>query len=149
LKGKSEIVNKRADRPPVAMWLGLLVVACGITVTLALVLGGKPDAPADPAMQQTSDRTGTSLLLGSGRSVPKLLLRQPPVERVAARFCLSRLGERLGAHCDLTGPNQGSTVTTRRASSFNIVHNLAQRLHDIAGHLKRIKSATGSGGSVP
>jgi hypothetical protein len=132
------------------LWLGLLVVACGITVTLALVLGGRTDAPADPAMQQTSDRTGTSLLLESGRSVPKLLLRRPPVERVAAPV----LPEQTSGN-DLA-PTVTSPAQTKDQQSppdaqvpFNIVHNLAQRLHDIAGHLKRVKTATGSGGSVP
>ena len=144
------------------LWLGLLVVACGITVTLALVLGGRPDAPADPAMQQTSDRTGTSLLLGGGRSVPKLLLQRPSVEPVAAPIPTEQIaGKGFAATVTATAQTkdqQSASGAQARADAqapsnaqapLNVVHDLAQRLHDIAGQLKRVKTATGSGGSVP
>jgi hypothetical protein len=35
------------------------------------------------------------------------------------------------------------------AASANVVHDLAQRMRDIAGRLKRMKAAAGSGGSGP
>lgn len=132
------------------LWLGLLAVAVGSIVTLAIVLGGKPDAPGDQAMQQTSDGTGSVLSLGSGRSVPKLLLRRPPVEPVAAPVLPEQTsGKDLAP--TMTAPVQAKLQESPpdAAASANVVHDLAQRMRDIAGRLKRMKAAAGSGGSGP
>jgi hypothetical protein len=132
------------------LWLVLLAVAVGIIVTLAIVLGGKPDAPGDQAMQQTSDGTGSALSLGSGRSVPKLLLRRPPVEPVAAPVPPEQTPEKVLA-LPVTAPVQAKDqqFPADAAASSNVVHDLAQRMRDMAGRLRRMKAAAGSGGSGP
>jgi len=132
------------------LWLGLLAVAVGIIVTLAIVLGGKPEAPGDQAMQQTSDGTGSAFPSGSRRSVPKLLLRRPPVDPVAAPLPPEQSPEKVLA-LPVTAPVQAKDqqLPADAAASSHMAHDLAQRMRDIAGRLKRMKAAEGSGGSGP
>jgi hypothetical protein len=132
------------------LWLGLLAVAVGIIVTLAIVLGGKPDAPGDQAMQEASYGTGGALSFGSGRSVPKLLLRRPPAEPVAGPVLPEPTsGKDLAP--TVTAPVQAKIQQSPpdSAASSNIAHDLAQRMRDIAGRLKQMKAAAGAGGSGP
>jgi hypothetical protein len=138
------------------LWLGLLAVAVGITVTLAMVLGGKPDDSGVEAIQHPSGGTGSSLGFGTARSVPKLLLRRSPVERVAAPVPSEQIAGKEFAPT-VTAPaqakDQQSTPDAQAPSNTqapsSIIPGLAQRLRDITGRLKRLKTATGSGGSGP
>ncbi|MGB8297908.1 MAG: hypothetical protein WCG85_21000 [Polyangia bacterium] len=137
------------------LWLGLLAVAVGIIVTLALVLGGKPDAPGDQATQQAGYGTGSSAATwGSARSVPKLLLRRPPAEPVAAPVLpeqtsgkdLARTATAPAQAQDQQSPPQSPPDA---AALSNIAHDLAQRMRDIASRLKRMKAAAGAASSGP
>jgi hypothetical protein len=132
------------------LWLGLLAVAAGITVTLAIVLGGRPNTSGVQSIQQASDATGSSLGFATGRSVPKLLLRRPPVERVAAPVPSEQIAGKESAPTVTAQaqPKDRQSPPDAQASSL-LTHGLAQRLRDITGRLQRLKTATGSGGSGP
>jgi hypothetical protein len=131
--------------------LGLLAVVLGIIVTLAIVLGGKPDAPGDQATQQAGYGAGSgAAILGSGRSVPKLLLRRPPAEPVAAPVLPEQTsGRDLASTATAPAQAQDQQSPPDAAASSNIAHDLARRMRDIASRLKRMKAAEGAGSSGP
>jgi hypothetical protein len=130
------------------LWLALLAVVVGIIVTLALVLGGKSDVPDDQAMQPASYATGSALPFGSGRSVPKLLLRRPPAEPAPTPVSPEPTsGKDLAPPVAAPAPTKDQQSPPDAQAPSNIAHDLAQRMRDIASHLKRVRAAAGGAGS--
>ena len=134
------------------LWLGVLVVAAGISVTLAIVLTRRPGTSCNQAMQQPSEGMGTPVGFASNWSVPRFRVQQEPspVERAvppgtAQTPSLKDLPSPvLNPPVQAEDPHAPTELRVGSLSESDLV-----RVHDIATRIVRMKLGTGSAGSGP